>query len=248
MISLVTLLAASAVAFQLAPAGDSPRIIAEHNTTLTDETRGDIMMARKMFKDAIDFYKPGANKNAVLANKTGIAYHQLGDLKNAKKYYERAIKIDKTYAEAQNNLGTVDYALKSYGSAVKQYEKALALKPGSASIWTNLGTAYFARKNYDEALRAYQYALKLDPDVFERRGANGVLLQERSVEEKAQFYYTLAKSYAQAGDLERTIRYVRFALESGFKDRKKFIEEAVFAPLQENPEFQQLITTEQIVL
>ena len=55
---------------------------------MTPELRGDIMMARKMYREAIDFYKPGAEKSAILANKTGIAYHQLQDLNNAEKYYQ----------------------------------------------------------------------------------------------------------------------------------------------------------------
>lgn len=252
MTSLLPVVLGAAMAFQSAPVDNftaqSPRSVAEGNKSLTDEVRGDIMMARKMYRDAIDFYKPQAAKSAILANKTGIAYHQMGDLDNAKKYYERAIKIDRTYPEAFNNLGTVLYAKKSYGSAIKNYEKALALTPKAASVWSNLGTAYFARKKYTEALRAYQYALELDPEIFERRGSSGVMLQERSVEEKAMFYYTLAKSYAQAGDLDRAIRYVRFALENGFKERKRFLEEAVFAPLQENQEFKELIATEQNVL
>ncbi len=251
MNSLVLLLVASHAAYQ-APGTEfvatSPRVMAERNQNLTDEVRGDIMMARKMYRDAIDFYKPSAAKSAVMANKAGIAYHQLGDLDNAKKYYERAIKLDKLYPEAHNNLGTVHYAKKSYGNAIKSYERALALTPNAAPVWTNLGTAFFARKRYPEALRAYQHALELDPDVFERRGQSGVMLQERSVEEKAMFYYTLAKSYAQAGDEERMIRYIRFALENGFKDKKKFVEEPEFGAYQENVQFKELLATEQHVL
>lgn len=255
MTSLLPVVLGAAMAFQVPPAevagnlsAQSPRTIAQGNPNLSDETRGDIMMARKMYRDAIDFYKPASSKSAVLANKTGIAYHQMGDLESAKKYYERAIKLDKTYPEAYNNLGTVQYAKKSYGSAIKSYERALALTPKAASVWSNLGTAYFARKKYTEALRAYQYALELDPEVFERRGSSGVMLQERSVEEKAMFYYTLAKSYAQAGDFDRALRYIRFALENGFKDRKRFLEEAVFEGLRDNQEFKELIASEQKVL
>jgi tetratricopeptide (TPR) repeat protein len=237
------------LAFQEPPATtQSPRAVAEKNPNLTDEVRGDIMMARKMYRDAIDFYKPSSNKIAVMANKTGIAYHQLGDLDNAKKYYERAIKLDKTYPEAHNNLGTVHYANKSYGNAIKSYERALALTPQAAAVWTNLGTAYFARKRYNEALRAYQTAMQIDPDVFERRGSNGVMLQERSVEEKAMFYFTLAKSYAQAGDEERMLRYVRFALESGFKERNRFLEEPEFAPFKESVALKELLAAELHVL
>lgn len=263
MNSLVILLAAANASFQVAPSSlvadagkpepakfvqESPRVMAERNVALTDEVRGDIMMARKMYRDAIDFYKPSAVKSAVMANKAGIAYHQLGDLNNAKKFYERAIKLDKLYPEAYNNLGTVHYVKKSYGNAIKNYQKALALAPDTASIWTNLGTAYFGRKKYVEALSAYQHALELDPDVFERRGTNGVMLQERSVEEKAMFYYTLAKSYAQAGDVTRMLRCVRFALESGFKERTRFVEESVFAAYQENVEFQEILAAEPKVL
>lgn len=263
MNSLVILLAAANASFQVAPNAlvadtgnpepakfvqESPRVMAERNVSLTDEVRGDIMMARKMYRDAIDFYKPAAVKSAVMANKTGIAYHQLGDLNNAKKYYERAIKLDKTYPEAYNNLGTVFYVKKSYNDAIKNYQKALTLSPDTASVWTNLGTAYFGRKKYVEALQAYQHALELDPDVFDRRGTNGVMLQERSVEEKAMFFYTLAKSYAQTGDVERMLRCIRFALESGFKDRARFLQESVFAAYQENVEFQEILAAEHTIL
>lgn len=253
MTSFVIVLLAANAAFQApAPSSalipESPRLMAERNTTLSDELRGDIMMARKLYKDAIDFYKRGANKSAVMANKTGIAYHQLGDLDNAKKYYERAVKIDRKYAEAHNNLGTIHYARKSYRNALRSYQSALALTPGAASVWTNLGTVYFAQKKYEDAIQSYQYAMQLDPEVFDRRGSNGVLLQERSVEEKALFYYTLAKTYAQSGDIERTLRYVRFALENGFKERDRFVQDPSFVGLQENEMFRELIAMEYKVL
>ena len=110
--------------------------------------RCDIMMARKMYRDAVDCFKAGANTSAIMANKTGIAYHQLADLDNARKYYERSIKLNPKYAEAINNLGTVYYARKSYRRAISQYRKALALRPDFAPFLANLGTAYFARKQY----------------------------------------------------------------------------------------------------
>lgn len=263
MLATIAFLLAAQLSFQAPPAQPpadlppgpaaekpslSPREAAAQNPTLTDEVRGDIMMARKMYLDAIDFYKPHANTNAVIANKTGIAYHQLGDLNNAKKYYERAIKLDKNYAEAINNLGTIHYARKSYGNAIKQYEKALALTPNSASILANLGTAYFARKKYDEALQYYLRAVAVDPLIFERRGTSGLQVQERSVEERAKFHYTLAKTFAKAGMVEQALQNVRFALEYGFKEREKFKTDPEFAGLQSNAEFQQLLTAEYRVL
>lgn len=226
----------------------SPRVIAAANPNLTNEERGDIMMARKMYLEAVDFYLIDASKSAILSNKLGIAYHQLGQIDKAKKAYEKATKLDKTYAEAFNNLGAVHYAKKSYRNAIKQYEKAVKLAPNMASAWSNLGTAYFARKKYEEAFQFYAQALYLDPQIFERRGSNGVQLLERSVEEKAKYYYMLAKTYAQAGIAERALQYIRFALENQFKEREKFTKDPEFAFLQENAEFQALLAAEYPVL
>ena len=258
MVSSSFLLVLTALAFQNPPpqaangfrpgAPSDSKPTADTPKTLTPEMRGDILMARKMYREAIDVYKPEALNSAVMANKTGIAYHQLLALETAKKYYERAIKLNPQYAEAINNLGTIYYARKSYRRAISAYKKALRLTPDSASILSNLGTAYFARKNYDLAFASYQKALELDPEVFEHRSTQGVLLQERSVEERAKFHYYLAKTYAKAGMTDRALLYIRKALEEGFKERQKFKEDPEFAGLRDNPEFKQLMALEQKVL
>ena len=81
---------------------------------ITPEMRGDIQMARKMFREAVESYSKANTKSAIIVNKIGIAYHQMLELDIARKYYEQAIKIDSKYAEAINNLGTVHYAKKSF--------------------------------------------------------------------------------------------------------------------------------------
>jgi len=184
----------------------------------------------------------------VLLNKTGIAYHQMLDFKTAEKYYRLAIRANPHYAEAINNLGTIFYAHKSYRRAVNEYKKALRINPESGSMWSNLGTGYFARKDYAQASECYQKALALDPEVFESRSSQGVLLQERSVEERAKFHYYLAKTYAKAGMNERALLYIRKSIEEGFKERKKYEQEPEFAPLKELPEFKQILAMEQRVL
>src|SRR5260370_36818200 len=113
---------------------------------------------------------------------------------------------------------------------------------------SNLGTSYFARKNYDLAFTTYQEALKLDPEVFEHRSSMGILLQERTVEERAKFHYYLAKTYAKAGDTEHALIYIRKSLEEGFKERDKFNREPEFAGVRNNPEFEKILTAEHKVL
>jgi tetratricopeptide (TPR) repeat protein len=218
------------------------------NPAVTPELRGDIMMARKMYREAIDFYKPQAETNAILANKTGIAYHQLQDLENAAKYYRHAVKLNPKYSEAINNLGTVYYAKKSYRRAINQYRNALRIAPNSASILSNLGTAYFARKQYQEAMKVYEQAVSINPEVFDQYSSQGVMVQERTVEERAGYFYILAKTCAKAGLTDRTLQYMRKALENGFKDRDKFKAEPEFSALQENLEFQEILAAEYKVL
>lgn len=212
------------------------------------ETRGDIFMAKKMYREAIEEYKEAPSDSAVILNKTGIAYHQMLDLNDAKRYYQRAMKTDPHYAEAINNLGTVEYSRKNYRRAVSLYKKALRLSPKSASIYGNLGTGYFARKDYKAATEAFQKALELDPEVFEHRSTHGILLQERSVEERAKYHYYLAKMYAKAGTRDRALLYIRKALEEGFKDKKKFQEDPEFVGMRELPEFKELLAMEHHVL
>ena len=215
---------------------------------LTPEERGDIMMARKMYREAIDAFQADTQKSAVIYNKVGIAYHQLQQLDSARKYYERALKLNRDYAEAMNNVGTVYYARKSYRRAIGYYQKALRLSSNSASIYSNLGTALFARKKYDLATDAYQKALAIDPDVFEHRSNYGTLLEDRNIEERAKFHYYLAKMYAKTGRNELAMQYVRKALEEGFKDRKTLTEDPAFEALRKLPEFQDLLAVEPRVL
>jgi|SRR5579863_1255471 len=215
---------------------------------LTPERRGDILMARKMFREAADTYKQGPLDSAVIQNKIGIAYHQMIEIDIAKKYYEHSIKLDPKYPEAINNLGTIYYSQKRYGRATTFYRRALKLSPNSASIYSNLGTAFFARKNFKAAVEAYQKAFALDPEVFEHHSTWGVLLQERTVEERAKFHYYLARIYAKAGMNDRALQYIRKALEEGFAERKKLMSDPEFVSLRELPEFQQLIAAEPRVL
>ena len=215
---------------------------------LNAEQRADILMARKMYREAVEVYKEGPLESAIIWNKIGIAYHQMLQLDTARKNYEKSIKLNPQYSEAINNLGTVYYAHKNYKKAITYYKRALKISPESASVYSNLGTAYFSRKKYKEAAEAYQTALSLDKDVFEHHGTYGVLLEERTVAERAKFHFYLAQTYAKAGMNDRALQYIRKALEEGFKDKKKLMEDPEFDKLRELPEFKEILALEPRVL
>ena len=207
---------------------------------LTPEMRGDIYMARKMYREAIDKFRE-CPTSAAVENKIGIAFHQLLQFDLAKKNYEAATKLDPKFPQAINNLGTIHYTQKSYGKAMKCYRKALKLDPDSASIWVNLGSAYFAKHDFKHSAECYDKAMELDPQIFEHQSQYGTLLQERTVEDRAKFHFYLAKAYAQRGDKERALIYLRKALEEGFKDRKKIPEMPEFASLKTDQAFTDLL-------
>ncbi len=209
--------------------------------SLSTETRGDIYMARKMYREAIDMYRQGPANSAILANKIGIAFHQMSQLDLARKNYQRAVKLNPKYPEAINNLGTIYYAQKDYGRAIKSYKRALKLNADSASMYSNLGSAYFGRKDYKMATECYQRALQLDPDVFEHHSNYGTLMMERDVEERATYHLYMAKMYAKTGANERALIYLRKALEEGVKDREKIPGIPEFAALKKDPAFAQLL-------
>jgi tetratricopeptide (TPR) repeat protein len=251
-LSLVSGLLVSGFALQAAPAQNAASTVtapaeAAPLRTLSAEERGDIQMARKMYREAIETYRQAPETPALL-NKIGIAYHQFTDLANAQKAYERAVKLDPNYTAAINNLGTVYYSKKSYRRAIGQYKRVLRLNPDSASTLANLGSAYFARKQYELASENYQKALALDPQVFESRNGTGSVVRDRSVGDRPTFFYYLAKSYAKAGMKEQAMNYIRKALEEGFKERKKFTDDPEFAGLQKDPEFLALMALEPKVL
>ena len=214
---------------------------------LSAEQRGDVYMARKMYREGVETYELASRRkpSARLYNKIGIGYHHLGRFSQARRNYQRAVKFNGAYGSAINNLGALHYAQRRYKKAIRQYRKALGAAPSSASIHSNLGTAYFARKKYKKAAAEYQRALKLDPLVFERRATTGTLLQERSVRNRARFFFFMARSYAVAGVMDKCLLYLRKAFEEGYKKRKKVADDPVFAPLREDPVFRRLVFGEQ---
>lgn len=207
---------------------------------ITPELRGDIFMARKMYREAVDMYRQLPD-SPVIANKIGIAFHQMLQFPLAKKYYEHSIKLNPQYSEAINNMGTVFYAQKSYRKSIVYYKRALRYSEPTAPLYANLGAAYFARKDFVHASAYYEEALKLDPDVFEHRSGFGTFMQERTVSELATFHLYLAKSYAKRGDTVRALSYLRKAFEEGIKDRDKIPQLPEFAQLKTDPGFKQLL-------
>jgi tetratricopeptide (TPR) repeat protein len=210
------------------------------------EKQGDELRASKLYLDALDYYRAALAKapnSARLLNKIGITQLMMERRGEARKSFEKSIKADRNFADAYNNLGVVFYEDRRYGAAIKQYRKAIAIDDQSASFFSNLGAAYFSRKEFEPAVLAYQHALELDPDVFERSSRTGVQAQLPSPEDRARYNYTVAKLYAKMGLSDRSLEYLRKAMEEGYKDLNNVYKDEEFSELRKDPRFAQLMAS-----
>jgi len=78
--------------------------------------RGDIFVARKMYREAIETYQLGPRTARFWPTKTGIAYQPVAGLESAKKNYERAVKLPGiSEADQQSGDGNITRASLSGG-------------------------------------------------------------------------------------------------------------------------------------
>src|SRR6266404_2466348 len=171
---------------------------------ISGEELGDLYMARKQYREATEQYRSLSEqnpRNAVYLNKLGIALHQQTALSAAMKFYERAVKVNPKYADAENNIGTIWY-----------------------------------QRKYYESITAFRTALAKDPQFFERGSSRtGSILQDRSVPDRGRFYFLLAKSFAEAGNVERAVFYLRKAKEEGCAQLNDVKKDPAFAAVLKDP-------------
>jgi len=207
------------------------------------EHQGDVLRSQKRYLDAIDYYDAAIAQQptALLWNKKGIALLLLQRKKEAQKCFEQALKIDKNSAEALNNRGFIEQIQKKYGTAIKYYTRALAVRPDSATFHYNMGAAYFGKHDYEKAAQEYRTAYQLDPEIFQRVSRVGIMAQSSSPEDRAAFSFMVAKMYAQAGDLEHSLEYLRKAMEEGYKNINQVYTDSEFASLRTDKRFSDLM-------
>lgn len=228
----------NAQAQQFTPPTD-PAVQPQTNSADALKTRAQICMATKQYDEAIQNYKALLKlepKNAQYMNMLGIAYLQVVNLGQAKNYFERATKTDKTFASAYNNIGTVWYQKKKFRRAVREYQKAISFEPAVASFHANLGYAYFNDKKYPEALTAFHDALAMDPHVLDRSDRMGAAVTDRTVYNHGDFFFLLAKEYASVPDPAKCAEYLRKAYEEGYKNVAKIKNDPAFAKVILDPQ------------
>jgi Flp pilus assembly protein TadD len=240
----VPFVAASPAPQKNAPADKAAAAAAAAEQRETDETLARTFLATKRFDESAVIFEKLSKSNPRdprYANFAGIARMQNGDFKLARTWFQRATKIEPRFADAYNNLGATWYAEKNFKRALQFYQRAVKLQPGVASYHTNVGYAYLSLKMPIEAEESFKRALLMDPLVFQQNGRTGSVLQDRSVQDKGLFAFTMAKSYAEANDSASCAAYLRRSLDEGYKDISKVYSDPLFAPMLSEPNMQAVL-------
>ncbi len=134
-----------------------------------------LLMALSLFILNLNAYGAGTSSTpsqsaSDLRKEANVYFDQGKQLQEMEKYqeaakkYERAVKIDRNYAEAWSNLG---YTLRKQGKfdeAVKAYKKAIKLDPNLAEAHEYLGEAYAEMGKFDLAEKELQILRDLGSD------------------------------------------------------------------------------------
>lgn len=97
----------------------------------------------------------------------GVDYFRNGNYKKALPKFKKAVKIDKEFAFAWDNLGVCQRKLGKYKEAINSYNESLKLDPLGRVPLMNIPVAYELLKDYDNAILAYKRFSELYPNDAE---------------------------------------------------------------------------------
>lgn len=138
-------------------------------------------------------YGGTTSEKADAAFTAGQKAHQAGDLQGAEKSYLKAIKEDKNFVEAYDNLGQVYRQMEKFDKAVENYKRSIELYPQGHMARMNIAVVYGLMGSYPEARAQYEALVLYHPD-------------------DAEGYFGLANTAMVQGDLEAAEAHAQKAL------------------------------------
>lgn len=128
-------------------------------------TEGKYQQAYIEFQKALEINP----KDKEVLNAIGIVQlMQFEDFEKAIEYFKRALKVDKNFSEARNNLGIAYERTGKIDEAIASYKKALAnpMYANPEKAYNNLGRIYYRAGQYDKAIDSFTSALRRINDYY----------------------------------------------------------------------------------
>ncbi|MCB1023106.1 MAG: TonB family protein [Acidobacteria bacterium] len=138
--------------------------------------------AQAELKSGIDLFNSGKNKEAVAKfkmlsrsdpknpevwNYLGLAYMNSDDVKNGRKAFEKAVKLNNSSTSYLANLAYANLLSRKLNKTQDLCHKALEIDPNNANAYYIRGTSYLWERQYKKALADAEMAIKLRPTFLQ---------------------------------------------------------------------------------
>lgn len=139
------------------------------------------------------------NKKALEYYHEAEGYETKGEYEKAIELYKKAVKEDKQFAFAWDNMGYCYRKMENYKEAIKCYEQSIKIDPTGLMPRQNMGVAYLLAQDYKKAGEAYEGLIKYDPKNPEGYyGAGRAFYLAESYEKATDYMFKAYKMYKQA--------------------------------------------------
>jgi tetratricopeptide (TPR) repeat protein len=124
---------------------------------------GRLYFFQKNYDKSIEYLKMYNSGNSVDAEAhydLAQAYKEKGDVAEAEKSYQAAVRIDPKFAQAYFNYGNMLRTQSRFPAAISAYKSAIAADRNLEKAYLNLALSYSKTEQYPEALQAYKDFVK----------------------------------------------------------------------------------------
>lgn len=109
----------------------------------------------------------------------GIAKFNLGDIRGAKKDFDKAVEINPIFTSGYHYRGITESRFGNYEQALENLQRAIELRPGSEGLYFSRGVTYFLSQQFDKAVKDFDRYIRKqpkDPSAYLNRGASYLYL------------------------------------------------------------------------
>ncbi|TDI79276.1 MAG: tetratricopeptide repeat protein [Caldithrix sp.] len=116
--------------------------------------------AKKYFERALNFY----GENGAILNSFGVVAANLGDHESARDSFEKAVKIDPSFLDAQKNLAEIYITTKEYEKGIEAYQEILKHHHDDIESLLNVGRLYYEIGDVDSTRFILEKVLEIDSE------------------------------------------------------------------------------------
>jgi len=138
------------------------------------------------------FYTASKNEKAMSSYIIGKDLMNNSKYEQAIVHFQKAVKDDKDFVLAYDDLAACYRQLNDYDNAIKYYQKSLTVFPEGDFALMNLGVVYTLKSDFKTAIDYYEKLITFEPN-------------------NAEGYFGAAKNYFQIKEYEKALNYIFIA-------------------------------------